>query len=109
MSAPTLKELLAQKAELDRRIAETQRAEREQALAQVRTLMAEYGLSMADIAGHGRAAAAPAAPRARSAGGSVAPKYRDPATGQTWSGRGLQPRWLREALASGRTIGDFAL
>lgn len=109
MSTPSLKELLAQKAELDRRIAETQRAEREQALAQVRTLMAEYGLSMADIAGHGRAAGAPSAAQRKAGGGSVAPKYRDPATGQTWSGRGLQPRWLREALAAGRQISEFAL
>ena len=106
MSTPSLKDLLAQKAELDRRIAETQRAEREQALAQVRTLMAEYGLTMADIAGHARSAPAP---RAKVGGGSVAPKYRDPATGQTWSGRGLQPRWLREALASGRPLSEFAL
>jgi DNA-binding protein H-NS len=105
MNTPSLKELLAQKAELDRRIAETQRAEREQALAQVRTLMAEYGLTMADVAGHGRAASAPRG----KPGGSVAPKYRDPATGQTWSGRGLQPRWLREALAAGRPIAEFAI
>lgn len=33
--------------------------------------------------------------------------YRDPMTGSTWSGRGLQPKWLKKALASGRTLGDF--
>ncbi|RQM53618.1 H-NS histone family protein [Burkholderia vietnamiensis] len=25
---------------------------------------------------------------------STVPKYRDPATGKTWSGRGRQPAWL---------------
>ncbi|WP_415861401.1 H-NS family nucleoid-associated regulatory protein [Burkholderia ubonensis] len=25
---------------------------------------------------------------------STAPKYRDPTTGRTWSGRGRQPAWL---------------
>jgi ParB/RepB/Spo0J family partition protein len=34
-------------------------------------------------------------------------KYRDASTGDTWSGRGLQPKWLRTALAKGRTLSDF--
>ena len=34
-------------------------------------------------------------------------KYRDPLTGYTWSGRGLQPKWLKVALASGRKLADF--
>jgi DNA-binding protein H-NS len=25
----------------------------------------------------------------------VAPKYRDPATGQTWTGRGKAPKWIQ--------------
>ena len=33
----------------------------------------------------------------------------DPATGTTWSGRGLQPKWLKAALASGRKLSDFAV
>lgn len=36
-------------------------------------------------------------------------KYRNPATGDTWSGRGLQPRWLKQALAEGRQLADFAV
>lgn len=35
-------------------------------------------------------------------------KYRDPATGMTWSGRGLQPKWLKVALADGKRLEDFA-
>lgn len=34
-------------------------------------------------------------------------KYRDPATGSTWSGRGLTPKWLTVALAKGKTLADF--
>ncbi|TXC62157.1 H-NS histone family protein [Piscinibacter aquaticus] len=34
----------------------------------------------------------------------VKPKYRDPQSGHTWTGRGLQPRWIKEALASGGTL-----
>jgi DNA-binding protein H-NS len=39
----------------------------------------------------------------------VPAKYRDPATGTGWSGRGLQPKWLKAALADGRKLSDFAV
>lgn len=107
----TLAELLAQKAELERLIAEQARAEREQAIAQVRQLMAEHGLTLADIGGSARPQAlrgqrgtAEPAPAAK-----VAPKYRHPETGQTWSGRGLQPTWLKAALARGGSLSDFLI
>ncbi|CAN7770543.1 H-NS family nucleoid-associated regulatory protein [Variovorax sp. LjRoot290] len=32
--------------------------------------------------------------------------YRDGA-GNSWSGRGPQPRWLKDALAGGKTLGDL--
>lgn len=34
-------------------------------------------------------------------------KYRNAATGETWSGRGLQPAWLKAALAKGKKLSDF--
>jgi DNA-binding protein H-NS len=37
---------------------------------------------------------------------SVAIKYRD-AAGNIWSGRGSRPRWLKAALAAGRSIEQF--
>jgi DNA-binding protein H-NS len=105
MAKLSLNDLLAQKAALDKQIAETQRAERSEAVAQVRALMAQYGLSLADIGTKG-----PAAPRRAPGGGAkVAAKFRNPATGDTWSGRGLKPKWLTAALAAGRTLADFAL
>jgi DNA-binding protein H-NS len=41
--------------------------------------------------------------------GSVAPKYRDPETGDTWAGRGLKPRWLTAAMKSGKSLEAFAI
>ncbi len=107
----TLAELLAQKAELERQIAEQSRAEREQAIAQVRQLMAQHGLTLADIGGGSRPQSLRSVRAADGpgAGAKVAPKYRHPETGETWSGRGLQPNWLKAALASGRSLSDFAL
>lgn len=100
----TLSELLAQKAELEQKIAETERAERADAVAKVRALMSEYGLTLADL---GTRAAA--APRKAASSGKVAAKYRNAATGDTWSGRGLQPKWLRAELAAGRKLEEFAV
>jgi len=90
----TLGDLLAQRAALEKQIADAQREQRSAAIAQIRQLMTEYGLTLADIGT--RAAAAP-----RRSGGKVAVKYRNKATGETWSGRGLQPNWLKAAMASG--------
>jgi DNA-binding protein H-NS len=40
----------------------------------------------------------------------VLPKYFNPSTpGETWSGRGKQPRWLVAALQSGHKLGDFLI
>lgn len=36
-----------------------------------------------------------------------AARYRNAATGETWTGRGLQPAWLKAALAAGARLADF--
>lgn len=103
-----LQELLARKEALEREIEKTKKQERAEAIAKVRTLMSEYGLTLADLS----AKAAAKVPRKKSSGkpaAKVAPKFRDAATGQTWSGRGLQPNWLKAALAGGRTIDEFRI
>ncbi|TAK95212.1 MAG: H-NS histone family protein, partial [Aquabacterium sp.] len=37
------------------------------------------------------------------------PKYRNAQTGETWTGRGLQPKWVQAAVASGKKLEDFAI
>jgi DNA-binding protein H-NS len=100
-----LQTLLAKRAELEQQIAEMQREERSSALVQVKALMAQHGLTAADL---GPTRGLGAIPKTRS-GSKVAPKYRDPATGQTWTGRGLHPIWLKQALAGGAQLSDFAI
>ena len=39
---------------------------------------------------------------------TVAAKYRGP-NGETWSGRGLTPRWMAALLAEGKTKDEFAI
>lgn len=35
--------------------------------------------------------------------GLLVPKYKDPESGRTWSGRGLQPAWFRDGLSQGKS------
>lgn len=98
----TLQELIAQKEALEREIEQTIKKDRTEAIEKVRSLMAEYGLTAADLG--------KSAPRTNAGkGNKVAAKYRNAATGDTWSGRGLQPKWLKAALAAGKKIEDFAV
>ena len=39
----------------------------------------------------------------------VFPKYRNPQTSETWSGRGKRPRWLVAAMKSGHKIEEFRI
>ena len=84
----TYKELLQQQQALTLQIEEARKRELADAVAQVRKLIAEYGLTAQDVFPSGRKSAG------SRAGGKVPPKYRDPATGQTWTGRGKVPKWI---------------
>ena len=105
----TLQELLDQQAALDRQISAIRTAERSRAISDVRTLMAQHGLTVADVSDVSGVHSASHNSAAKTAGKKVAPKYRDPGTGATWTGRGLKPKWMAAAVAAGKTLGDFAI
>ncbi len=86
----TLKDLLQQREALEKAIAQARQNEIAAAVAQVRAIVAEYDLTAQDIFS-GRAGKSAAA---KPSGNKVAAKYRDPATGQTWTGRGKAPKWI---------------
>ncbi len=74
-------------------------------LTKIRDLMHKHGLSVADIESFvgkkrgrkpGVAAANGAAKAPSAAVHHVAPKYADPKTGATWTGRGRAPLWIRD-------------
>lgn len=101
---PSLQDLLKQRDDIERQIEETRKAERVKAMQQIHTLMSDFGITVSDLT----ARTAPKGKRATTTK-KAAVKYRDPATGDSWSGRGLQPRWLKAALAQGARLGDFAV
>jgi DNA-binding protein H-NS len=88
----SLATLIAQREALDKQIAETRKQEISDAIKQVKALVAEYGLSASDVFPSSNGVKAMKA--AATGRGKVAPKYRDPATGNTWTGRGRTPLWL---------------
>jgi DNA-binding protein H-NS len=43
-------------------------------------------------------------------GQKVEPQYHNPADkGQTWTGRGRQPKWIAEGIAGGKQLADFRI
>lgn len=76
----------AERARLEKQIAEAQKTHQADAIAKIKLLMAEHGLTSDQISGSKKIAKAKSTK-------SVPPKYRGP-DGQTWSGRGRQPKWV---------------
>jgi DNA-binding protein H-NS len=116
----SLNDLLAQHQALENQIAEIRAREREGAIAQVKALLTKYGLTVDDIArtsglhlaseGSSRRSKVVglALYRARPAK-TLAPKYRDPDSGATWSGQGPRPFWLLRKLEAGHTLESLAI
>ncbi|MEY2843157.1 MAG: hypothetical protein RI920_1194 [Pseudomonadota bacterium] len=103
-------DLLAQKAalekqtaDLEKQLLEARKAERAGVIQQIKSLLSEHGLSVADL-GLKAGKAGSGAPK-----GKVAPKYRNKDTGETWTGRGLQPKWVQAAIATGKKLEDFTI
>ncbi len=104
----SIEDLIKQKEALEKQIQEAQRAARGEALAKIKELMSVHGLTVADLAGKAGFSAVSktdvvATPK------KVAAKYRNPETGDTWTGRGLKPKWLQQALAEGKSLDEFLL
>ncbi|KWE88000.1 H-NS family nucleoid-associated regulatory protein [Burkholderia territorii] len=93
-----LQKLQAQLAQLDRRIQAARRNERQAALVQVRQLVTSYALTAREVFGQGYS------DRAKLF--TVGAKYRDPATGATWSGRGREPVWIAGRDRAAFLIGE---
>lgn len=81
------KELLQQREELEKKIDAARKEELAGVIARVRGLVDEWLITSSEIFPEDRVRNTP--PRSK-----VAPKYKDPATGKTWTGRGVAPKWI---------------
>lgn len=73
----TLKDLIAQREALEKKITELRKRELADAIAKVRALISEYGLTQSDIFGGARKEK-----KAKAEGSKVAAKYRDTVSGK---------------------------
>jgi len=80
------KELLAQREHLDKQIKEVIALEKAEGIAKAKAIIEQHGLSASDLFNRKTGV--------KSGSIKVAPKYRNPATGDTWTGRGKAPKWI---------------
>ncbi|MDM0015057.1 H-NS family nucleoid-associated regulatory protein [Variovorax sp. J22P168] len=99
--AQTYKQIQKQIEQLQRQAETLRTSEIKGVVERIKVAIAHYGLTAAHL---GLAAASPKSAGKRSAKAST--QFSDGA-GNSWSGRGPRPRWLREALAAGRSIEEF--
>lgn len=72
---------------------------RKEALAIVEAKAAEMGFSLSELTGG-----------AKTKGTKSAPKYCHPENpAMTWTGKGRQPNWIKDALANGKSLDDFLI
>jgi len=78
----SLKELLAERAAIEKAIAQEKKGAEAQALAQVHALIAEFGFTAQQVFPW------------KATKTHVPGKYLEPKSGATWSGRGKPPAWI---------------
>jgi DNA-binding protein H-NS len=89
----TYKELLMQREALEEAISKARAHEISEAKTRVRELVIEFGLTIQDVFPSGRTSVKTGSKPASV--NKVAPKFREPLTGQTWTGRGKAPKWIQ--------------
>ncbi|NLP59634.1 H-NS family nucleoid-associated regulatory protein [Paraburkholderia sacchari] len=81
------KQLTAQLEKLHKEVAAAREKEVEQAIADIKAKIAEYDITAEEL---GFSSQRPASARKK----PLPARYKNPKTGETWSGRGRAPGWL---------------
>lgn len=112
-----LVDIQAQIQKLQKQASDIRAKEFDKTVLEIREKMEAFGITIKDLQtvaaqrkGRPKSASAkkPAASKSKRAGVAVAAKYRGP-NGETWTGRGLTPRWLASLLEQGRTKEEFVI
>lgn len=99
---PTYKELVAQIEKLQKEAELARKEELDSVITEIKSKIEEYGLTAKDL---GFASGE----QVKVKGKTPPPaKYRSP-EGHEWSGRGREPLWLKNAVASGKSKEDFLI
>lgn len=98
----TAAELLAEAEALTAKANELRKQEKANAIASIKTIMAENGITAADLGIKGGESR-----RNRTPIGAV--KYRNPSTGETWTGKGRNPKWVAAIKEAGGDLDAYAV
>ncbi|KWO61305.1 hypothetical protein WT98_30670 [Burkholderia territorii] len=85
---PNYLDLKQQAAELEAKILAARQKEKAAVVRTIREQIALFGITERDLFSKYAHRATHRSP--------VLPKYRNPQTGETWSGRGREPRWIKD-------------
>ena len=88
-SGKSVEELTAEREKLDAEIKAKQDAEKASVIAQIKQVAETYNITADDLV------EAMGGLKSKRKGVKAKPKYRDPATGVIWSGRGKEPAWIK--------------
>lgn len=101
LSDYNLSELKGLQAEIEKEIKARQQQDVAKAREQILAIAQGFGVSVEELLANG-------GKKSKSSGKKVKVQYQNPAdNAQTWTGRGRQPRWITEGLASGKSLDDF--
>jgi DNA-binding protein H-NS len=109
-------DLQSQIASLQKQAEEIRAKEFESTVLEIRQKMQAFGITVKDLAsvkikakpGRKPKVASDKPAKAKKVVSAVAAKYRGP-NGETWSGRGLTPKWLALLLAQGNTKEQYLI
>lgn len=97
----SLEELQAHQRDVETTIKGYEKKRRSECLAELKAVAKKHGFSLEDFAG-GKTAS--------KSGPKGVAKYANPADeSQTWTGRGRQPNWIKDALGAGKSLDEFAI
>lgn len=109
----SLEALAEYKEKIEKALLEKQVENKRQALDQIKALVNTGGITPQELAAHLGIALGTAEsvekPTRRNKGQKIAPKYADPATGKTWTGRGMKPQWFKAYLEQGKSAEEFEI
>ena len=114
-----LMELQGQIEKLQKQANDIKVREFDKTVAEIKAQMQAFGITVKDLTakkttakGRGKAAKTVRATKvdsgAKNAAKPVEAKYRGP-NGESWTGRGLMPKWMKALVAEGKSKQDFAV
>lgn len=103
LKSMTKKELEKLARDVDKALDRLRKKELKKLRDEMEKLAAQHGVSVEDVMAG--AVKAKKTPKVKSA-----PKYANPADkSKTWTGKGRQPEWFKEAIAAGKTPDSMAI